>query len=160
MYRQVEPSCTVGRLDLWVVRFDLYSGKAAMDALLGPDHLSMRQKSHTLDRAASPSPLSIFWNSYNDCIINDSVGQRVQIVCCVSLLFLDSWFACDACTIISPLTLHILWTLNHGVQICRTGQLLTTAPYMAMSKYVTMISCILNAMSKKYTPELSTVHSP
>ena len=87
MYRQVEPSCTVGRLDLWVVRFDLYSGKAAMDALLGHDHLSMRQKSHTLDRAASPSPLLIFWNSYNDCIINDSVGQRVQIVSCVSILF-------------------------------------------------------------------------
>ena len=131
-----------------------------MEALLGHDHLSMRQKSHTLDRTASPSPLLIFWYSYNDCIIIDSVGQRVEIVCCVSILFLDSWFACDACTITSPLTWHILWTLNHGVQICQTGQLLTTAQYMAMSKYVTMISCILNAMSKKYTPELSTVHSP
>ena len=77
----------MGRLDLWVVRFDLYSGKAAMDALLGLDHLSMRQKSHTLDRAASPSPLLISWFSFNDCIINDSVGQRVQIVCYVSILF-------------------------------------------------------------------------
>ena len=85
MYGQVEPSCTVGRLDLWVVRFDLYSGKAAMEALLGPDHLSMRQKSHTLDRAASPSLLLISWFSFNDCIIINSVGQRVQIVCCVSI---------------------------------------------------------------------------
>ena len=128
MYGQVEPSCTVVRLDLWVVRFDLYSGKAAMDALLGHDHLSMRQKSHTLDRAASPSPILMFWFFYDDCIIINSANV-FKSFCRVSILFLASWFACDACTITSPLTLHILWTLNHGVQICQTGQSLATAPY-------------------------------
>ena len=150
MYGQVEPSCTVERLDLWVVRFDLYSGKAAMEALLGPDHLSMRQKSHTLDRAASPSPLLIFWKSYNDCIIINSVGQRVQIVCCVSILFLASWFACDAGTITSPLTLHILWiyveTRCSNLPDRSVTNNSTIWPWANI--YLTRITCILNAMSK------------
>ena len=90
--------------------------------------ISMRQKSHTLDRAASPSPILMFWFFYDDCIIINS-ANAFKSFCRVSILFLASWFACDACTITSPLTLHILWTLNHGVQICQTGQSLATAPY-------------------------------